>query len=228
MSRYVCQICGFVYDEAKGMPDKGIAPGTTFDQLPDTWVCPFCGAPKSQFKKEEPAPAAAPAPKREESGAPQTAEPGDGLRPMSDAVLAAVLSNLARGCEKQYKAAESALYQELADFYTKRAATNEKTDFDALIAGMNEDLSNVYPQASATAAQTGDRGAKRVLVWSEKVTRMAASILSRYESEGGAFLENTKVWVCDICGFIYIGEVPPAVCPICKVPGFKILEVART
>ena len=67
-----------------------------------------------------------------------------------------------------------------------------------------------------------------MLVWSEKVTRMAASILSRYESEGGAFLENTKVWVCDICGFIYIGEVPPAVCPICKVPGFKILEVART
>ena len=39
------------------------------------------------------------------------------------------------------------------------------------------------------------------------------------------YIKNNKIWVCDICGFVFIGDVPPKVCPICKVPGFKILEV---
>ena len=52
MKRYVCEICGYVYDPAKGDPSQDIAPGTPFDQLPDTWVCPVCGAPKSQFKEQ--------------------------------------------------------------------------------------------------------------------------------------------------------------------------------
>ena len=50
--RYVCAICGYVYDEAKGDPDSGIAPGTRFEDLPADWVCPVCGADKSQFTKE--------------------------------------------------------------------------------------------------------------------------------------------------------------------------------
>ena len=222
MSRYICKICGFVYDEAKGIQDRGIAPGTPFDRLPDAWVCPLCGAPKTQFGKEEAAPAeaAAPVPESAAKDAP------DALRPMDDAELAAVLSNLSRGCEKQYMTAEAALYTELADFFQKRAAVRE-AELPALLGDMNADLSSAFAGASASAARAGDRGAKRALVWAEKVTRIASSLLERYEKEGGAFLENTKVWVCDICGFIYIGEVPPAVCPVCKVPGFKILEVAR-
>jgi rubrerythrin len=40
-------------------------------------------------------------------------------------------------------------------------------------------------------------------------------------------LENTKIWVCDICGFIFIGDAPPEICPVCKVPKFKIIEVER-
>jgi rubredoxin len=52
MNKYICKICGFVYDEAVGMPDNGIAPGTKWEDLPADWTCPLCGADKSQFEKE--------------------------------------------------------------------------------------------------------------------------------------------------------------------------------
>ena len=51
MDKYVCELCGYTYDEAAGIPDEGIAPGTKFDDLPADWVCPICGAPKDQIKK---------------------------------------------------------------------------------------------------------------------------------------------------------------------------------
>jgi rubredoxin len=52
MDRYVCQICGYVYDPKNGDPDNGIPPGTKFEDLPDDWVCPICGASKEDFEKE--------------------------------------------------------------------------------------------------------------------------------------------------------------------------------
>jgi rubredoxin len=52
MDKYVCAACGYVYDPAKGDPQNRIAAGTTFEDLPDKWVCPVCGAPKSKFKKQ--------------------------------------------------------------------------------------------------------------------------------------------------------------------------------
>ncbi len=52
MAKYVCLVCGYEYDEAAGDPDNGLAPGTTFDSLPDDWVCPLCGVGKDQFEKQ--------------------------------------------------------------------------------------------------------------------------------------------------------------------------------
>jgi len=52
MDRYICEVCGYIYDPKKGDPDNGIAPGTKFEDLPDTWVCPICGASKEAFHKE--------------------------------------------------------------------------------------------------------------------------------------------------------------------------------
>ena len=43
MKKYVCEVCGYVYDEAKGDPDNGVKPGTKFEDLPADWVCPMCG-----------------------------------------------------------------------------------------------------------------------------------------------------------------------------------------
>ena len=51
MEKWTCVVCGYVYDEAVGDPDSGIAPGTKFEDLPDDWVCPVCGVSKDQFDK---------------------------------------------------------------------------------------------------------------------------------------------------------------------------------
>jgi rubredoxin len=51
MDKWVCTICGYVYDPAKGDKESGVKPGTSFEALPDDWVCPDCGAPKSDFEK---------------------------------------------------------------------------------------------------------------------------------------------------------------------------------
>ena len=53
MKKYVCVICGYVYDPAAGDEDSGIAPGTAFEDLPADWVCPLCGVGKEDFKPEE-------------------------------------------------------------------------------------------------------------------------------------------------------------------------------
>lgn len=52
MKKYICNICGWIYEEALGDPDNGIAPGTTFDSLPDDFVCPLCGVGKDDFSEE--------------------------------------------------------------------------------------------------------------------------------------------------------------------------------
>ncbi|MFA5279246.1 MAG: flavin reductase [Smithellaceae bacterium] len=49
-ARYVCSICGYVYDPAEGDPDNGIAAGTRFEDVPDSWTCPVCGAEKKMFE----------------------------------------------------------------------------------------------------------------------------------------------------------------------------------
>jgi len=53
MPKYKCEICGYIYDPELGDPDGGIAPGTPFEDMPDDWVCPVCGASKQQFEKLE-------------------------------------------------------------------------------------------------------------------------------------------------------------------------------
>jgi len=51
MEKYECTACGFIYDPALGDPENGIAPGTSFEALPDDWVCPQCGVGKEFFQK---------------------------------------------------------------------------------------------------------------------------------------------------------------------------------
>ncbi|WP_009545607.1 rubredoxin [Crocosphaera subtropica] len=50
MQKYICNVCNYIYDPAKGDPDSGIEPGTPFEAIPDDWECPQCGATKSQFE----------------------------------------------------------------------------------------------------------------------------------------------------------------------------------
>ena len=209
--RYVCTICGYIYDEAKE--------GVPFAQLPDTWVCPLCGAAKSAFVPEAAQPAA-PAPRK-----PVVIDPD--AQKLSPGAMAALFSNLARGCEKQYKPKEQALFLEIADCFA--AAAPEVSDADEkLIAQLVQtDLTEHYPNLTAAAVEAQDRGNQRICVWGEKVTRMVQSLLARYEKEGEAFLEENDVWVCTVCGFIYVGKSAPALCPVCKVPDWKFEKIER-
>lgn len=52
MKKYVCTVCGYVYDEAAGDPENGVAPGTKWEDVPADYQCPLCGVGKDQFEEE--------------------------------------------------------------------------------------------------------------------------------------------------------------------------------
>lgn len=207
--KYVCSICGYVYDEARE--------GTPFSGLPESWVCPICKAAKSAFVPE----------KTEEKAAPETVSEyvDQELKELSAGAVSALFSNLARGCEKQYKEEEAALFREIADYFESVTPPAEKAGLDELAELIGKDLTEGYPTLRTKAEEAGDRGTQRICVWGEKVTNMQKSLLDRYRREGEAFLRYTKVWVCTVCGFIYIGNTPPELCPVCKVPAWKFDQV---
>ena len=207
MSKWICKICGYIYDETKE--------GRPFADLPDTWVCPLCGADKGSFAPDRPAQAGRPAAQVQISR---------DMKQLSAGELSALCSNLARGCEKQYKDREAALFRELADFFAA-AAPAVPGDIQALLDLIQRDLEEGYPALRSGAQAASDRGTQRICVWGEKVTTILRSLLERYQQEGEALLEHTHVWVCTVCGFLYIGDNPPELCPVCKVPAWKFEQV---
>ena len=52
MRKFACMVCGYVYDEAEGCPDAGIAPGTEWEDVPEDFVCPLCGVGKEEFDEQ--------------------------------------------------------------------------------------------------------------------------------------------------------------------------------
>ena len=206
--KYVCQICGYVYDDAK---EK-----VPFEELPDDWKCPLCGAAKSDFKPEA---------NGDEKKVVTAIEPMDAdLEKLSAGQLAALCSNLARGCEKQYKQEEADLFKQLADYFTAVVPAVNDASVEKLAKELQTDAEN-YAAVRATADANADRGAARVCVWGEKVTRMLSSLVNRYLNEGEAMLKDTNIWVCTTCGFVYIGDTPPELCPVCKVPDWKFEKI---
>ncbi len=213
--RYVCSICGYVYDEAR---EK-----LPFSQLPEGWQCPVCKAAKSLFTPEQKEEAPKPA---KESDKPEKISLGEEeAEKISAGELAALCSNLARGCEKQYKNQEAVLFRQLADYFTGRVPKVPEADITTLLGLLSEDLKDCYPLLRSAADECSDRGTKRICVWGEKVTNMLNSLLIQYQKEGEAFLSDKEIWVCTVCGFIYVGEQPPEICPVCKVPGWKFEKV---
>ena len=217
MKKYVCSICGYVYDEEKGIPEAGIAQGTVWDKLPDTWVCPLCGAKKVEFKEFG---VATPV----QNNLPVTDIPTD-KKKISALEMSILCSNLARGCEKQYMSEESAHFTQLATYFKAASSPATEPTFETLFSLIERDLEENFPAANAASSEASDRGALRALVWSEKVTRILKSLLSRYEKEGEAMFQNTEIYVCTICGFVYVGDNPPEICPVCKVPRWKFEKI---
>ena len=211
MKKYRCTICGYIYDEAK---EK-----VKFVDLPDDWKCPLCGAPKSLFEevKEEKEEI------KEESKVQIIEEVDDDLRELSNYEISLICSNLARGCEKQYLEEEKDLFRELSKYY--EGLEEDKTgSLDDVINMVNSDI-NSFSKAMEVFSEYDDRGSKRVVNWANNGTNIMKVVIDTYKEKGIDYIKNTKIWVCDICGFVYIGDNPPKVCPVCKVPSLKILEV---
>ena len=206
MKKYQCTICGYIYDDSK---EK-----VKFEDLPDDWTCPICGAPKAVFEeiKEET--------EKESKSIEETEEK---LTELSNSEIAYICSNLAKACEKQYLEEEKNLFQELYTHYISKEE-NKDGNLSDIQNNVKNDTEE-FKKAMDIADKYQDRGAKRVINWASKATNMMNVILNNYNEKGIDYIKNTKIWVCDICGFIYIGDIPPKTCPICKVPSFKILEV---
>lgn len=200
MKKYVCTVCGYVHN----------------GELPDDFVCPVCGAGKGAFKEVV-----------EGAAADVVEKPQDTLdKELSAMEMSIICSNLARGCEKQYMPAEAEKFASLGEFFRKEGGnTDTEGGFAAISALLKNDVDKNYPYAHSVADAVGDRGAKRSLVWSEKVTRMLQSILARYEKEGDKMFEHSGVYLCSVCGFVYVGEKAPELCPVCKVPSWKFEQL---
>ena len=207
--KYVCSICGYVYDEVR--EDK------LFTALPDSWLCPLCGAAKNAFVPEK---------KEENRKMPAAAiQIDEDMKKLSAGELSALCSNLARGCEKQYKEKEAALFREISDYFAAAMPAVKDAGIAMLAELIQKDLNEGYPALQSAAAADADRGTQRVCVWGEKVTNILSTLVQRWEKEGSAFLQNTEVWVCTVCGFIYIGNSAPELCPVCKVPAWKFEKI---
>lgn len=151
----------------------------------------------------------------------------DDMREMTVEELGVLCSNLQKACTKQHRAEEAQLFAELASYYQNREERRSNQDFSHLLQKINADLSQAYNRANEKAKSASDRGAMRSLVWGEKVSKLLKGLLVRYEKQKNGLLENTNVYVCEICGFVYVGDAKPEICPICKVPSFKIHPIQK-
>lgn len=200
MKEYICTVCGYVH--------------RTESELPDDFVCPLCGAGRSAFQLKDDTTLRA-----------ASLEQPHVEKELSPMEMSIICSNLARGCEKQYLPNESEHFKQLAAFFGSKADHADTASTEKLLELIDKDLSAGFPYGKAVAGEEPDRGALRCQVWAEKVTRMLQSLLTRYQAEGEKMLENTGVYVCTICGFVFVGDTPPAMCPVCKVPSWKFEKV---
>lgn len=209
MKKYRCTICGYIYDESKE--------NVKFSDLPEDWKCPLCGAPKNLFEEIVEDNQTVEVTKETEV----ITEDND-LRELSNDEIAYICSNLAKACDKQYLEEEKGLYLELFKYFKSKDINNGS--INNLVEMFNNDA-NLLNDAFNIVNNYDDSGAKRVLTWATKTNNIINSIIKNYSVKGIEYIKNNKIWVCDICGFVFIGDVSPQVCPICKVPNFKILEV---
>ena len=205
--KYVCPICGYVYDESAGQ---------AWNELPDDWKCPLCGAAKSDFRPE--------GGQEQKEEVPATV-PQEEMRPLSAAELSAVCSSLAKGCEKQYRPDQAEAFRRIAEWLKGKTDEVPDPSFAKILAKVEEDEDANYPAANSVSAQYGDRGALRALTWSSKVTLMLKSLLTRFGEGGEELKDGTGVYVCTVCGFVYVGDSLPEACPVCKVPNSKFEKI---
>lgn len=100
------------------------------------------------------------------------------MKKLSAGEFSALCSNLARGCEKQYKEAEAELFHEIADYFAEVTAPVENADVSELLKLLQADLNEGYPALFSAAEANADRGTGRICTWGEKVTKCSTCCCS--------------------------------------------------
>ena len=142
MKKYLCTVCGHVYDEDAGDEKANIPQKTAFESLPEKWTCPVCGAFQLQFreitdqnKTEETIPKKAP-----------------NLSALKNSVIC---SNLAKACEKQHKTDSAAVYHSLAREFKEAVPKPDTVSFSALQKECVHDIASLVPIAKKVAEKYG-------------------------------------------------------------------------
>jgi rubredoxin len=220
MSRYVCSVCGFIYDEELGYPEGGIPPKTAAKDIPTTFKCPICGGAKEVFENQSDL--------SEERGSIATS-----IKSIDDEIsytnkeLSAIFSNLSKGCDKQYLFEMSELYNQLSKYYENNEMIDNESKFEDLQEMLKSDISDNFVNAKEVASKYSDRGALRALKWSAQVSSLINSYLKKIALKSPEIFKDSNIYVCEICGFIHIGVEKPPICPVCKVPNIKMKQIKR-
>ena len=222
MSKYVCSICGFIYDEELGYSEGNILPNTSWSDIPSSFICPLCGASKEDFVEKVELTNNTITPLKSEISR-ELPEELD----YTEMELSAIFSNLSKGCDKQYDFELAALYQQLSSYYGKSTSIGSHPNFEELQTILSDDILSNFTMANEIANRYHDRGSLRAIKWSQQVTRMINSHLKRISLKSPEYLKDFNIYVCDICGFIHIGKEKPEICPVCKVPNIKMTQIKR-
>jgi len=148
----------------------------------------------------------------------------------------AVFSNLAKACEKQLRPREAELCWKISGYFDgevpaqapgggalQDARPMDLVDFGARCAS---DESNHFAATKEAAEGADDRGALRMAVWGSKVNAIQKSVAERSAKLGETLLQDKSIFVCEACGFIFIGQEAPEVCPVCKAPSFRFSKIS--
>lgn len=141
--------------------------------------------------------------------------------------LSIIYGSLAKAAGKQQDAASAARYDEHAQHFRREAPSAGGPGGAGDLAGLlRNDLEEAVPAAVEAAKQSGDRGALRALTWGEKVLKIQKSLLDRFVKQGEELLDGKELFVCQACGFIYLGAEVPVICPVCKAPASRFTRTA--
>lgn len=145
------------------------------------------------------------------------------MKQLEKETLPVILSNLKKAAEKQQKSELTELFGRLSSDYDK--GLSDVKDFSGLKTLIEADLADKYKELQVVAESAGDRGTLRAIRWGEKVTAIQKSLINRYASKGEAVLEGKNLYVCEACGFIFLGDNVPEICPVCKAPASRFTKV---
>ncbi|QEN08216.1 rubrerythrin family protein [Oceanispirochaeta crateris] len=141
----------------------------------------------------------------------------------SDNSLSIIFSNLAKAAGRQQNYETEEFYNGLSGEYT--ASKSGIKDLSALKENIAQSLKQDYPELQKQAESIGDRGVLRALKWGEKVTTIQKSLVDRFLSKGESLMEGKDIFICEACGFIFLGETAPAICPVCKAPESRFSKI---